>query len=92
MGSNLISISVAVSQTHSTDAHNQKNKSENLILLNEDLLLETPTVKYKSADQTLNFNRNIASYKPEKIKEISKVREKSRQEQKVSNTLMVSQQ
>lgn len=85
MGSSLISIGVAVNQNRSIisdidDVGKNYNKSKEFVL-NEDLLLETPTVKQKSADHQLKLNQNFSNKKSTKIGKIAKFREKAKEEQ-----------
>lgn len=94
MGSSLISIGVAVNQNRSIisdiDDLNKNSKSE----FHEDFLLESPTIKHRSADQEIKFNQKLLSYKSAKIGKIAKFREKAKDEQQdqpVIFTSMVSQ-
>jgi hypothetical protein len=101
MGSSLISIGVAVNQNRSIisdidDLNNNSRKSDKgqESLLNADFLLESPTVKYKSADQQINFNQRLLNIKSAKIGKLAKFREKGKedqQEQPVIYSSMVSQ-
>lgn len=98
MGSSLISIGVAVNHNRSiiSDIDDLNNNSKNSskggeILLNEDFLLESPTVKHKSSEQQIKFNQRLINIKSAKIGKIAKFKEKGKEEQLQPVYSMVSQ-
>lgn len=93
MGSSLISIGVAVNQNRSiiSNIDENKNRASEKFILNEDLLLETPTVKQATADHQLKL---CQTSKSAKIGKLAKFKEKGKEEhieQPVVHYSMVSQ-
>lgn len=95
MGSTLIVIGVAVNQNREniSDFNNNNKKKggqSGKDIFNQDLLLESPTVKYKSPQK---INLNLLNNKSAKIGKIAKFREKDKEEQQQQPVLysMVSQ-
>lgn len=85
MGSSLISISVAVIQNRQNNSFSDEDDE---CTINEDLLLETPTVVRRAADRS--FISKSVSTKSAKIGKIAKFRERSKDDQSQPATVVFS--
>lgn len=97
MGSSLISIGVAVNQNRSiiSDIDDLNNNSKTFggycsDFFNEDFLLESPTVKHKSADSQIKLIQKLLSNKSAKIGKIAKFKEKGKEEQQQEQPVIYS--